>query len=118
MPAPDATRASKLARCCNRSADGSGGNSHSLVVGDDAGEVVAELLRGGEMDRVERAKLGRQQRTGGGEDPVADPDQLQPREHLPAAPDSWLTKRKQRSGHLGPRERARDERPPPTQVAA
>jgi hypothetical protein len=68
------------------------------------------------MDRVEHAKLGRQQRTGGGEDPVADPDQLQPREHLPAATDSWLTKRKQRSGHLGPRERARDERSPPAQV--
>jgi hypothetical protein len=78
--------------------------------------VAAELLRGGEMDRVEHAKLGRQQRTGGGEDPVADPDQLQPREHLPAATDSWLTKRKQRSGHLGPRERARDERSPPAQV--
>ena len=36
----------------------------SFVVGDDAGEVLAKLLRGGEMDRVQGTKLGRQQPTG------------------------------------------------------
>ena len=56
------------------------------------------------MDRIKRAQLGRLKLTGGREDAVADPDQLEPAKHLGAAPHRLPAKRKQRSRHLCSRE--------------
>src|ERR1700730_781995 len=50
-----------LARGGDRAAGCLRGGAQSLVVGDDAGEVAAELVGAGKVDRVERAKLRRQQ---------------------------------------------------------
>jgi len=89
-----------------------GGGAQALVVGDQPGEIAAELTRGGEVDRVQRAKLGRQQRAGGGEDTVADPDQLQPREHLLPRRTAGSPSGSSAPGHLRSRKHARDQRQP------
>ena len=41
-----------------------GGGAHPFVIGDESCVVAAELLRGGEMDRVQGAQLGRHELTG------------------------------------------------------
>src|SRR5690349_18212049 len=92
--------------------------AQACVVGDEATEVTAELERGGEVDRVEQAKLRGQQRARGSEDPIADPDQLDPGKHLPASPDRLLAERQQRARYLCSGERARNESPSTAEVAA
>jgi len=49
----------RSARRADRAADCFGGGAHAGVVGDQAMEVAAELLGGGEVDRVEGSQLFR-----------------------------------------------------------
>ena len=53
-----------------------GGVEHSLVVGDDSTKIGTEVLRGRQMDRVERPYLRWTQNRRRVEDSVVDPDEF------------------------------------------
>ena len=81
-------------------------------------KVGTELLGGGEMNCIERAKLRRQEASGAVEDTVVDPQELDSGEDFLSPLHSSVPEREQRSRHLGAGQGAGDKRASPTQVTA
>src|SRR5215204_2151066 len=114
--APDWAVLSRWSR--DRQAELVGCRGHPVVVGDDPGQVSAELLCGREVDGVQGSELDRQDRAGGVQDAIVDPDQVDAGEDVMAALDRFRSKRQECPCDLGPGEGAGDERSSAPEVAA
>src|SRR3954453_23690794 len=82
------------------------GDREALVIGHEPLQVRTQLLSAREVDRVERSKTGRRQQPGSVGDAIIDPQQVHPREDLPALPDRVRTNGKERADDLRPSEGA------------
>jgi hypothetical protein len=51
-------------------------HGHLVVVGDDPGQIGAELLGGREVDCAQGSELGRRHRAGSVQDAIVDPQQV------------------------------------------
>lgn len=53
---------------------------HAVVVRDDSGQLGTELLSGCEVNSVERPEAGGEHSSGSVENPIVDPDEVEPSE--------------------------------------
>ena len=83
---------------------------------DGVDVIDVELFGAREMDGVERSELGRRQQAGRIEDSIVDPQEVHPREHLPASSYRFGAEGQERTDDLGAGKGTRRERPMPSQV--
>jgi hypothetical protein len=95
-----------------------GRRGHPVVVGNDPGQVSAELLGGREVNGVQGSELDRQHRAGGIQDAISNPYQVDTGKDVMAASDRFRSKRQEGPRDLGPGEGAGDERSSAPEVAA
>ena len=108
----------KLCRRGDVDAEMLGGGLQTGLVGDQAGEVVAEPTGGGQMDGVERADVVGQQPSRLPQDGVADADEVDPGQDGVASVETLGPGGKQGTGDFGPGEGARDVGRASAEIAA
>ena len=94
-----------------------GRGRHPGIVGHDGGQLVAEELRGGEMDGVEAAQDPAIEGRGRLEQRIVDTDQMETRQETAGSRDWSRTVWADSSEHLDPREGARSAVALSTQIS-